>query len=148
MAFFHVEGPALNQAFKKSASIAIANGSVLGFDGTNGYVEQAETASTRIAGVSLRKVASTDDDYASNTTIPVVVPGPEDIFEADVQSGQTAAQSYVGGQYDLSTNSDGTAQTIDLTGVVYKVVTVVGFISASKVLVKFNGNYVFANKAN
>ena len=95
----------------------------------------------------MKKVASGDDDFAANTSIPVIVPGVDDIFEATVSG--TAAQTNVGKQYDLtdSTNA-GTAQDVDLAATTYKVVTVVGFISASKVLVKFNGNYAFANKAN
>ena len=78
--------------------------------------------------------------------ISVIQPGDFDIFEADVSG--TATQANVGEQYDLATNTDGTAQEINLSGTTYKVVTVVGFISADKVLVKFNGNYAFANKDN
>ena len=151
MSFIHRSGPALTEPFKKMASTAIAAGSVVSF-GTvgatkNGYLSQAVKESVRIAGVSLKKVASGDDDFAANTSIPVIVPGVDDIFEATVSG--TAAQTNVGKQYDLtdSTNA-GTAQDVDLAATTYKVVTVVGFISASKVLVKFNGNYAFANKAN
>ena len=146
MAFIHASGPAHTEPFQKVASVAIAANSALSFDGTAGYVRQANAASVRIAGIALATIASTDGDYASNTTIPVLVPGSEDIFEADVTG--TAAQSNVGDQFDLATNVDGTAQTVDLAATTYKVVTVVGFISTSKVLVKFNGNYAFANKAN
>ena len=148
MAFFHVSGPAHTEPFQKTASVAIAANSVLSFDGTAGFVRQAVAASVRLAGINIKPIASTDGDYASNTTIPVLVPGDEDIFEVDVQSGQTAVQGDVGKQYDLSTNTDGTAQTVNRTGTTNKVVTVVGFISASKLLVKINGNYAYANKAN
>ena len=143
MAFIHISGPARADPFAKQASIAIAANSVLGFSG-NGYVEQAEAASTRVAGVSLRKVASTDGDYASNTTISVIVPSEEDIFLADVDTG-TAAQSNVGKRYDLATNVDGTAQGITLSGTTYGVVTVVGVVSTTKVLVKFNGYFANAD---
>lgn len=147
MAFIHKSGPALTLPFQKTASIAIAENSVLGFDGTNGTVEQAETESVRLVGISLRKAVSTDSDYASNTVIPVLIPTPEDVFIADVTTG-TATQANVGNQYDLDTNVDGTAQGITVSGTTYKVVTVVGFISASKVLVTINGAYMYANKAN
>ena len=146
MAFIHVKGPAKTEGFKKTASVAIAANSPLGFDGTAGYVRQAAVASLRIAGVSLRKIASTSDDYADNSVIEVIIPSSDDVFEADVTG--TAVQGNVGEQFDLSTLTDGTAGNVDVGGTTYKVVTVVGFISASKVLVKFNGNYVFANKAN
>ena len=144
MAFIHKSGPALCEPFAKLASTAIAVGSVISF--TSGYVSQAVKESVRLAGVAVRKIASTDDDFASATTISVIVPSSEDIFEADVTG--TATQANVGKQYDISTTNAGTSQTVVLANTTYKVVTVVGFISASKVYVKFNGNYVFANKAN
>jgi len=143
MAFYHIKGPAKTEPFQKTASIAIAVGSVIGFDGTNGFVEQAEAASTRIAGIALKKVTSSDDDYASNTTIPVVVPGPDDVFEATVSG--TATQANVGKRYDLTANTDGTAQSVNLSSSTYGVVTVVGFKDSSTVYVKFNGNFVFAD---
>lgn len=146
MAFIHKKGPANAEPFNKTASVAIAAGSALSFDPA-GYVRQAVAASVRIAGIAIRKVASTDDDYASNSVVSVIVPGEDDIFEADVTTG-TATQASVGRQYDLDTNTDGTAQGITVSGQTYKQVTVVGFLSASKVLVKINGAYEFANKAN
>ena len=146
MAFIHRKGPANAEQFAKAASTAIASNSALGFLGS-GYVKQALAASLRIAGIAIGKVASTDDNYADNSLISVIVPGSDDIFEADVTTG-TATIANVGKQYDLDTNTDGTAQGITVSGTSYKVVTVVGFLSASKVLVKFNGAYEFANKAN
>lgn len=146
MSFIHVKGPAKTEGFKKTASVAIAINSPVSFDGSAGYVRQSAVASTRIAGVSLRKVTSTSTDYADNSIIPVIIPSEDDVFEADVSG--TATQANVGEQYDLTTLTDGTDQDVDLAATTYKVVTVVGFISSSKVLVKFNGNYAFANKAN
>ena len=145
MAFIHKSGRGATEPFQKLASTAIAVGSVVGFHST-GYISQALTASTRVAGICIKKVASTDDDYTSNTAIPVIVPGEEDIFEADVSGTATVAN--VGKQYDLTIVAAGTAQNVDLAVTTNKVVTVVGFISASKVYVKFNSNYVYANKAN
>ena len=144
MAFIHVSGPAVTEEFAKLASTAIAVGTPVSF--TSGYLAQANLASVRIAGVSVKNIASTDGDFASATLIPVIVPGEEDIFEADVTG--TATQGNVGKQYDLTQPNGGTAANVNLSGTTYKVVTVVGFISASKVLVKFNGNYAYANKAN
>ena len=146
MSFVHRSGPAKTEMFKKTASVAIAINSPVGFDGSAGYVRQTAVASVRIAGISLRKVASGDSDYADNSLIPVLIPSEEDVFEADVSG--TATQANVGDQFDLTALTDGTDQDVDLAATTYKVVTVVGFISASKVLVKFNGNYAYANKAN
>ena len=146
MSFIHRSGPALTEPFKKLASTAIAAGAVVALYST-GYLSQAVKESVRIAGVALKKIASADDDFAANTVVPIIVPSEDDIFEATVSG--TAAQTNVGKQYDLTGNVNaGTAQDVDLAATTYKVVTVVGFISASKVLVKFNGNYAFANKAN
>lgn len=144
MAFIHVQGPGQTEGFPKLASTAIAVGSVLAF--RDGYVSQALVQSIRLVGVSAKKVASADDDFANNTAISVILPQDDDVFEADVTG--TATQANVGKQYDLTNTAQGTAQNIDVGATTYKVVTVVGFISASKVLVKFNGNYVYANKAN
>ena len=146
MAFIHKKGPATTEPWPKIASVAIAANSILGFDGSLGRVRQAVAGSLRLAGVSLRKVASTDDDYASTNSIPVIIPGEQDVFEADVTGTLTTAM--VGEQFDVSANTDGTAQNVDVGATSTKVITVVGFISSSKALVKFNGNYVFANKAN
>lgn len=144
MSFIHIKGPAVTEPFAKLASTAIAVGAVCGF--TSGYLAQALPASVRIAGIAIKKIASTDSDFASATLIPIVVPGEEDVFEATVSG--TATQGNVGKQYDLTQTAQGTAQAVDLAATTNKVVTVVEFISSSKVNVKFNGNYVYANKAN
>ena len=145
MAIMHFSGPAKTQAFTKKASTAIASGSAMGFEG--GYVTQAEAASVIIAGISLNTVTSSSNDYASASLIPLIVPSDEDVFVADVGTG-TATIANVGKLYDLSTNSDGTASSITLSGTSYKTVTVVGVISTTKVLVKINAHYAVANKAN
>lgn len=68
----------------KTASVAIADGAVLYT--TSGKVSQLSASSDeRIAGVSLRTVASTDADYAANTMIPVLV-DEDGLWEADLSS--------------------------------------------------------------
>ena len=149
MAFYHVSGPALTESFQKVTSTAIAVGSALGFHaiGANaGRVAQARDISLRIAGIAIKKIASTDSDYADATNIPLIVPSEDDVFSASVSG--TATQANVGKQYDLTQTDAGTAQAVNLSGTSRKVVTVVGFVSSSEVLVKFNGNYAFANKDN
>lgn len=140
MAFIHISGPAHTEGFAKLASTAIAVGSIVALRG-NGYLSQAVVASTRVVGVNLKPVASTDGDFASNTVIPVLIAGPEDIFLADVASGQTAVQADVGKRYDLNTVAAGTAHSVDRTASTYGVVTVVGFVSSSRLYVKINGTY-------
>lgn len=145
MAFIHKVGPAKTQGFLKTASITFAVGGLVAIrpGSGGGYIRPALVASVRIAGVCLRKVSSGDSDYASNTEIAVLQPGPDDFFEADVLG--TLTQAHVGDQFDLA---DPSGMVVNLSGNTYKVVTVVGFISASKALVQINGAYQFANKAN
>lgn len=141
MSFFHRSGPAHTESYQKTASVAIAANTPVALAG--GYIRQSAVASTRLVGINIKKVASTDDDYASNTSIPVLIPTDEDVFEADVSGTATIAN--VGQRYDLTTLSDGTDQDVNLSGTTYGVVTVVGFISSSKVLVKFNGALQYAD---
>ena len=145
MAFFHIQGPGETEGFPKLASTAIAAGSVLAFT-AGGYVSQALVASLRLVGVSIGAIASGDSDFSSSKAIPVMIPGEMDVFEATVSG--TATQANVGKQYDLTATAGGTAQAVNLSGTTNKVVTVVGFVNSSTLHVKFNGNYVYANKAN
>lgn len=126
--------------FPKKASTAIAVGDLLYFDGS-GAVQPADTTSGDHIGVSLKVVTSSDDDYASTTKIPVDFASPEDIFEVDVETG-TLTTAMIGNQYDLA-SADG----IDVTATSKKVVTVVGFVSASKALVKINAMVTNVNVA-
>lgn len=143
MAFIHVKGPAKTEGFQKLASTLIAAGALVSF-AISGRISQALVQSTRIAGISLKKVASTDDDYADTTVIPVIIPSEDDVFEVPVSG--TAAQANVGFAYDLTAVAAGTSQAVNLSGITYKTVTVVKFINSSTVWVKINGNYAFANK--
>ena len=146
MAFRHISGPAHTEPYLKLASTAIAVGAAVAIRrrGTDaGYLSQALITSTRIVGINIKLIQSTDGDWASNTAIPVLIPTPEDIFSADVSG--TATQANVGARYDLTGGAAGTAQSVDLSGTTYGVVTVVGFVSASEVLVKFNSTLATAD---
>jgi hypothetical protein len=127
-------GPSKVEYYPKKASTAMSVGDLLKFDGS-GYVTvcAAGTATNVIVGVSLRKVASTDADYASTTLIPVEV-GKDSIYIADIGTG-TGAASNVGGGFDLAA-----AGTLDVTATTHKQVTCVGFISTTQLLVKLNGD--------
>lgn len=116
----------------KKASTAFANGGLTYADGS-GALQPADATSGMHFGVIQREVLATDDDYATTNKVPVDVCTAEDIFEVDVKTG-TLTTAMVGNQYDLHADGDG----IDVTATSKKVVTVVGFISASKALVKVN----------
>mgnify|MGYP001595890773 CR=1 FL=1 len=146
MAFIHVSGPAKTIGFQKVASTAIAVGSALAWQISSGRVSQALAESTRIAGIAIKAIASTDSDFASATVIPVLLASSDDIFLADVSG--TLAQANVGQAYDLTRTAAGTAQSVDLSSAQRKVATIVGFVSASQAYVTLNGSFPFSNKTN
>ena len=135
MAFLLNSGNVQIDYFPKLASTAIGMGAAL-IPNASGFATVATSTSTRVLGTSLRVVASTDADYASATLIPVIVPDTSAVFLADVGTG-TLTTAMIGNQYDLKDSV-----SIDVTGTSHKQVTVVGFVSASKALVRFTGNYL------
>ena len=122
--------------FTKTASTTMKNGGIVQL--SSGQLILATATSTQHAGIILRDCISTDSDYASAIKVPVDVAGTDDIFEADVKSGVTAAVTAVGTQCDISVSSGDTL--IDTGTNSHHQVTVVDFVSASKVLVKLNSN--------
>ena len=72
----------------------------------------------------------------------IEVPKDDNIYEVDVETG-TLTTAMVGLQYDLVADGD----AIDVTGTSKQVVTVVGFVSASKALVKINSMIANTNVA-
>ncbi len=125
----------------KAASVAI-NAHGLVYANGSGYLIQADATSGDHFGVSLRAVASTDADYALTTKIPVDVPAPSDIFEMDVETG-TFTVAMVGNAYDLVADGD----ALDVSAQAKKVVTIVGYVSATKALVKINAMAVYKDVA-
>ena len=87
----------------------------------------------------LQDIASTDSDFASTTKVRVAIPKtPYSEFEADVTGTLTATD--VGTQFDLST-----AGLVNKAGTTYKVVTCVGYQSATKGRFILNSNLAFAD---
>lgn len=119
--------------YPKDASVAFPLLGLVYWNGS-GEVIPADATSGDHAGIIQREVLSSDSDYATSLAkVPVDVPTTEDIFEADVETG-TLTTAMVGNQYDLVADGD----AIDVTAQSKKVVTVVGFVSASKALIKIN----------
>ena len=123
----------------KKASTVFDVGYLVYADGS-GAIQPADSTSGDHIGLCMKKVAATDDDYTSNTKIPVDVVGPNDICEADVNSGTALTTAMVDNRYDLSN-----AYEINVGGTSKLVVTVVGFISATKALIKINSMIGHAN---
>lgn len=131
--FKRISGSPKVEWYAKDASVAFANGGLVYWNGT-GEIIPADATSGQHCGVILRDVLSTDADYATSLAkVPVDVPTTEDIFEVDVETG-TLTTAMVGNQYDLVADGD----AIDVSATAKAVVTVVGFVSASKALVKIN----------
>lgn len=117
--------------FPKKASTAFEIGDLVYPDGS-GAVQPADSTSGGHIGVIMKKIASSDSDYASTTKVPVDVPGPNDVFIADVGAG-SATSALIGTHVDLTD-----ADSVDVGSTSKQVVLVVGVISTSKVLVKIN----------
>lgn len=131
--FKRISGSPKVEWYPKDASVAFVNGGLTYWNGT-GEIIPADATSGQHCGVILRDVLSTDSDYATSLAkVPVDVPTTEDVFEVDVETG-TLTTAMVGNQYDLVADGD----AIDVTATSKLVVTVVGFVSASKALVKIN----------
>lgn len=141
MAFTLKTGKPEVEWYPKTASTAISANAVLEQDGS-GAVNPADSADTSLFGVSLRAVVAADSDYATaGAQIPVLVMNPSCTWEADVTTG-TATAAMVGLRRDLDTSLG-----INVNGTSHNQVTIVGFISASKVVVRFNSSYQFVNAA-
>ena len=128
MAFLRASGVPNIEYWPKAASTAFTCNALV-YDNGSGAIIPADSTSGDHVGVVLKTVASTDSDYASTTKIPVDVAGENDIFEVDC--GGTATAALIGTFIDLtnSTTADEASSSKDA-------LLVVGFISASKLLVK------------
>jgi hypothetical protein len=133
----------------KTASTLLYQNSLVQF--SSGKLIAGTATSTAHAGLIQRTVAATDADYASATLVPVDVPDTNDIFEADVKPGVTAAATSVGAECDIYVGN-GTTGTlgehyVDTGTNSHHQVVIVGFISTSKVLVKISSMNSFNNPA-
>ncbi len=124
------------EQFTKTASTVMRNGNVVAL--TSGQLTAATGTSTSHVGILIQDILTTDADYAVATRVLVDVPTTDDIFLADVKSGVTAVVTNVGIQCDLYVDSSTKDMYVDTGTTSHKQVTVVGFVSASQVLVKIN----------
>lgn len=132
MAFVKVSGKSRVEYYPKAASEAFEVDDLVYFNGS-GQITKADSTSGDHIGVIKKKVTSADSDYASTTMVPVEVIEDNDIYEVDVDSGTALTTAMVGNRYDLADEA-----SINVGATSKKVVTVVGFISATKALVKVN----------
>ena len=120
------------EAYKKTASTAFDFGDAVTV--SSGLLVKATDATLRknIIGLIQRTVLATDEDYAEQTAVPVLVLDNNDNeFIADVGNG-TAVQSMVGGLYDLHDES-----SIDVAAQLVQCFRVTKIISTTKVVGRF-----------
>jgi hypothetical protein len=137
MAFSVVRGKTKEIQLPVTTSTAIAEGALLTFTTGKLVAAGAATAATAIVGILKKTIAATDDDYASDRLVTVIVPVEKHVvYEADVTSGLVAAD--IGLEQDLTD-----ASTVDRAASSVDVVKCVGVISSTKGLffVKINGSY-------
>lgn len=130
MSFLRISGKPKLKWYSKAASTAFEVGDLV-YPNGSGAIIPADSTSGNHLGVMLKKVVSTDSDYASTTLVPVDEFAEDDVFEATVTGTLTTAM--VGNFYDLSD-----AATVNVGATSKKVVLCVGFISATKGLFKIN----------
>lgn len=138
--FKRLNGEPNIQYMPKAASTAFANGDLTYANGS-GFIIPADSTSGNHMGIILRDVLSTDSDYADNTQVPLDVPKPTDLFEVDVDNGDLATTD-IGNFADLDA-----AGSIDPDATSKNVVVIVGYISASKAIVRINAMAGHANVA-
>ena len=131
MAFVRKSGKPNIEYWPKAASVEIGVGALTYM--ISGYVNPADATSGDHLGICMKKIASTDADYASTTKIPIDVPGENDVFEVDLDTATALATlaALVGTYIDISTSllADPDASSKD-------VLLIVGVVSTSKILVK------------
>lgn len=137
--FILTKGNAILEYFPKKASTTLVVGRLAQFETNTGCVTVCTAAPTRVAGVIAQAIASTDSDFSSVKKIGLILPKSDNEFLADVTG--TLLTTMVGTQYA----PDATGQYVDIANTTTPVIVVVGYVSASQAIVKFNGAYTFRN---
>jgi len=137
MSFQVVRGKTKEIPLPVTPSTALAAGSLVTL--TSGKLVAAvdSTANTAIVGILKTAITATDDDYAADRLVSVIVPVEKHVvYEADVTSGLVATD--VGVECDLTD-----ASTVNRGASSVDVAKCVGVISSTKGLfwLKLNGSY-------
>lgn len=137
--FIHKSGAAHIEWWPAATSQAFVNGDLVYADGSGAIIPADATSGDHI-GIIMRDITSTDDAYSTEEKVPVLVPDAKCIFEVDVDSGTALTTAMIGSRYDLTD-----ANSLNVGGTSKLVVTITGFISATKALVKINSMIGYAN---
>lgn len=123
--FIPYSGRFRTEWYPKAASTAFAFGDLVYFD-LSGAIIPADATSGNHAGIIQKAVASTDSDYASTTSVPVLVPEVGSLVRCDNVDG-TLTTAMVGTYRDLSN-----AESVNVAAQSKNVVLVKKFISATE----------------
>lgn len=132
MAFTLKKGRSVIENWPIAASQVVVAGDLV-YMGGSGTVIPADSTSGDHIGIALKTIATTDSDYAVAKSLPVLKAYADNVYEVDVDTGTALTAAMVGNQYDLTD-----ANSLNVGATSKKVVTIVGFISATKALVKIN----------
>lgn len=132
MAFTLKKGRSVIENWPIAASQVVVAGDLV-YMGGSGTVIPADSTSGDHIGIALKTIATTDSDYAVAKSLPVLKAYHDNVYLVDVDTGTALTAAMVGNQYDLTD-----ANSLNVGATSKKVVTIVGFISATKALVKIN----------
>ena len=135
MAFKLVKGKVRVEWLDVTVSTALSKDSLV--EWTSGFLAAADDNDTDIAGVLIKEIASTDDDYATARKVPVLVPlERHTVWEADTADTFVAA-THRGVECGIvdSTNVD----LDDTTNDAFKVIS--GDGTKVRGYLKINGSY-------
>lgn len=140
MAFKLRKGRSVIENWPIAASQVVVAGDLVYI--SSGTVIPADSTSGDHMGIALKTIATTDSDYAVAKSLPVLKAYADNVYEVDVDTGTALTAAMVGGAYDLTD-----ANSLNVGATSKKVVTIVGFISATKALVKINSIFEFQRVA-
>ena len=113
--------------FAKPASIAMSANTFAAYNAA-GAMTFATATSTEIKGLIMRTITSADDDYASTTDIPVLVPDEDTVFEFSGEAHSVTAA--MNGEFVDITDAD----TINGGANSLEVIKVLKYIDATTML--------------
>lgn len=116
--------------FKKTASTTYTFNDLVTIDTTGYLIKSVDGSTLTVIGLIQRTIAATASDYASNTKVPVLVPGPNAVFLCDVSTGTAAAED-VGQWIDIDDHN-----SVDVDASTYGIFQIVGIVSSTQVLAK------------
>ncbi len=140
MAFYAHSGRFRTEWYPKKASTVFAHGDLVYADGS-GAIQPADATSGNHVGIIQKAIAATDSDYASTTSVPVLVPDAGSLIRCDNVDG-TLTTAMVLGFYDLTN-----AESVNVAAQSKNVVQVKQFISATEGIFELNALGRYANVA-